>query len=76
MKKKLAIVIVAIAIAALSVTPVFAAKGVITEVNPSGRITVVDGITDIGDITQKDPGGGSGKGSGGSKNLDSNDTAR
>ena len=40
MKKKLAIVIVAIAIAALWVTPALAAQGVITEVNPSGVNTV------------------------------------
>ncbi len=36
MKKRLAIVIIAIAITALWVTPAFAAQGVITEVNPSG----------------------------------------
>lgn len=40
MKKKLAIVILAIAIVALWVTPAFAAKGVITDVNPSGITTV------------------------------------
>ena len=71
MKKKLVIVIVVIAIAALSVTPAFAAKGVITEVNPSGRITVVDGITDVGDITVKEPGKGGKKGSDGSRSLES-----
>ena len=36
MKKKLAIVILAIIIVALWVTPAFAAQGQITEVNPSG----------------------------------------
>jgi hypothetical protein len=40
MRKTLALVILVIAIAALSVTPAFAAKGVITEVNPSGINTV------------------------------------
>ena len=36
MKKRLAIVILAITITALWVTPALAAKGVITDVNPSG----------------------------------------
>ena len=36
MKKKLSIVILAIAVAALWVAPAFAAQGQITEVNPSG----------------------------------------
>lgn len=42
MKKKLAIVILAITIAALSLTPAFAAQGQITEVNPSGIGSVND----------------------------------
>ena len=40
MTKKLAIVILAITIAVLWVTPAFAAQGQITEVNPSGVNTV------------------------------------
>ena len=40
MKKKLAILILAVAIVALWVTPAFAAQGQITEVNPSGTGTV------------------------------------
>ncbi len=41
MKKKLVFVVAIIIILALWVTPVFAAQGQITEVNPSGTNTVV-----------------------------------
>ena len=72
MKRKLAIFILTIAILALWVTPALGAKGVITEVNPSGRISVVDGITDVGgDITIKEPGKGANKGSDDGTSLES-----
>ena len=57
MKKKLAIVILAITIAALWVTPAFAAQGVITEVNPSGVGTGVILQADEGEeIIPEQPG--------------------
>ena len=49
MKKKLAIVILAITIAALWVTPAFAAQGTITEVNPSGIGTAHNPPNDNGE---------------------------
>lgn len=55
MKKRLAIIVfLVVALAALWVTPAMAAQGQITEVNPSGRINVVDGITDVGVIELKE----------------------
>ena len=43
--------LIVLALMMLTVSTALAAKGVITDVNPSGRIIVADGITDIGDTT-------------------------
>ncbi len=49
MKKKLAIVVLAITILALWLTPAFAAQGQITEVNPSGLTTANEASGDNAD---------------------------
>ena len=50
MKKTLSVVLITLMVLALWVTPVFAAKGQITEVNPSGIGTTL--TTDDGDEIQ------------------------
>ena len=67
MKNKLAIVFLILTIAALWVTPAFAAQGQITEVNPSGIGTVV--------ILQADEGGEEGFRPGGPGESNRNESA-
>ena len=62
MRKKLALIFVALAIAALWVTPAFAAQGQITEVNPSG----------VNTVNQTDPPTGSDPGQKGAGNANGN----
>ena len=59
-KRTVLIGLVVVAIMALTVSTALAAKGVITEVNPSW-VRVVDGITDVEVIELKEVGRGGGK---------------